>query len=689
MAAIIDPALLQQLEQPDQAPPIDPNAPAPAGGATGSWGDAPPLTIRPNGAAPQQAAAPTGPVTDPQLLKTLNDAPDDQPASSSTSTAMDMLKAAGTGLVKGAAAIPGMVGDISNLADQAPSWLGLKAADALGMLPPGETFDSAMKFANSPVNQAAPQSGTLGAAVQAASPPTTQDILGNVQKVAGPLYQPQTTAGQITGNVSSFLPQAVLAPGNAIRNALTYGVVPGVASEAAGRAANSMLGDYADPWGRGIGAAIGAATGHLVAAPSPANALLSSATHGVSDADMAAATGIQQRAAALGISITPAEAIQQATGGRSNLGNLQRNVEGMHQSAPIMADYFAQRPAQVQQAASNVFDRIAPRPTDPFQTGVAAQNEAEGAMANIRQDRSNATSPYYQAAAGDEVPPARMAAVAQQLDALAAQNPNNPALTAPLSDLRRQIVATPAVPGQPAIPGQRVPVTDPNTGAVIRYNQTSGTPAVPPQPETYITNVGQLDKIYGGLRDQYTGPAPARTVWHRCTGGPHRGAGARLSEQRADRGEPEPRGRPAGARLPDRSLCRAARGRAARPDHEDAGHQRPREQPLPEQPRDRQRSLDRRHRAAPAQHRRADHPQRPRDPLQRSDAGQPTRPEPMERGQVRGADRRQQAAGRQHRGRARGLAERRSGGPAISGTARGAARDRDAAANGLDDVLQR
>lgn len=422
------------------------------------------------------------------------------------STAADVAMGVGTGLVKGAAAIPGMVGDISDLANKAPSYAGLYLADKLGMLPQGETFDSALKFANSPAMQAPPSPGVISAMSRLA-PPTTGQVLDAGQAAYGKLPVPQTGAGQAAENIAGFVPASLAGPGGLARKAIAYGVVPGAISEGAGEA-GSLISPSTGQAARIAGGVLGAGVGHLGGGPTPIDTLISGATRGITDAHITQASQLMANAEQQGIRLTPAEALQHVTNGRSALGNLQRHVEGMNESAPTMADFMANRPQQVRQATMRTLDTIAPRPDDPFQTGVAAQREAEGAMRNIRQDRTNATSRYYQAAEHDEVPQDRMRAVADHLDALAAESPNNPDLTAPLADLRRQIVATPARPAVPATPPTRVPVNDPRTGALIRYDTVPGTPAIPAQPETYIANVGQLDKIYGALRDQYTGPAP-------------------------------------------------------------------------------------------------------------------------------------------------------------------------------------
>lgn len=70
-------------------------------------------------------------------------------------------------------------------------------------------------------------------------------------------FRGNTTVGQFSGTVGEFLPGALIGSGSAIKNALSYGVVPGVASEAAGQLTE---GTSAEPYARVL-AALAASTG--------------------------------------------------------------------------------------------------------------------------------------------------------------------------------------------------------------------------------------------------------------------------------------------------------------------------------------------------------------------------------------------------------------------------------------------
>lgn len=90
--------------------------------------------------------------------------------------------------------------------------------------------------------------------------PTQEQITGAVERAAGPLYQPQTTAGEYARTVGEFLPGAV-SPGGMARKAASV-VLPGVASEGAGQLAK---GTELEPWARLVGGIGGAMVPNIAA----------------------------------------------------------------------------------------------------------------------------------------------------------------------------------------------------------------------------------------------------------------------------------------------------------------------------------------------------------------------------------------------------------------------------------------
>ena len=290
--------------------------------------------------------------------------------------------------------------------------------------------------------------------------------------------------GQVTQNVASFIPQTLLSPGNALRNGIAYGVVPGLVSEGAGQA-GSLVGPKTETAARIAGGVLGAGVGHLGAGSTPVDALLSGSTRGVTDEQMQAASTLQRAAAAQGIQLTAAEAIQQASGGRSSLGNVQRNLEGMHQSAPLMADFFAPRPQQTQQAANRLFGQVGPLTDQPSMIGTNAQQEATGAIGQVQGTINNATRPLYDAARAQTIPPEQFAPIA-----------NDPAFANSVQRLRAHPVLGPAYAD---LPDNSIGVIDAATkdmnaqGAALRNSANAG--YNPEAAAAYTTGAGRAREI--------------------------------------------------------------------------------------------------------------------------------------------------------------------------------------------------
>jgi hypothetical protein len=209
---------------------------------------------------------------------------------------------------------------------------------------------------------------------------------------ASPLrYDPQTTAEKYIQSAAEFVPAALLGPGNMARNALAVGVVPGLASEAAGQATE---GTAYEPYARAGAAVLGGAAGQWATAPSAAGAAISRASRGASQAQVDQAEQLFQNAQAIGVPITRAEAIQHVTGGATNLGNLQRVVEGSGELRPFMAA----RPGQVEDAARTQFGRLGPVSQDPHGIGPAVGEAAQGTVRDITNAINQHTRPLYAAA---------------------------------------------------------------------------------------------------------------------------------------------------------------------------------------------------------------------------------------------------------------------------------------------------
>jgi hypothetical protein len=230
--------------------------------------------------------------------------------------------------------------------------------------------------------------------------PRSEDVNAFIQKYTGPYYQPQTRAGKFASSIASFAPAAI-APEGVLPKVLSA-VIPGAASEAAGELTQ---GTPFEPWAR-TGAAIAgmgvAGVGSAMAA-GPKTAI-GRAAASVTPADLSAADTIMRNAAAQGVSLTKAEAIQQATGGSTGLSRMQRVVEGTQRGGAQLAPFFAQRPQQVSGAIKSFADTIAPADPNPSLIGVNAQKAALDAVQRLAAARTKAVTPLYKAAGTQTVP---------------------------------------------------------------------------------------------------------------------------------------------------------------------------------------------------------------------------------------------------------------------------------------------
>jgi hypothetical protein len=147
-------------------------------------------------------------------------------------TAIDAAKSFGTGIEQGAISLVNTGSDIANFArNTVGGWMGITP----------EQFQA--------LDQA---QSRLGIGVPSNSDTVTKKIEG----VQGPLYKPQTTAGEYANTVGQFVPGAVAGPGGVVRKG-ALAVVPGMASEAAGQITE---GTALEPYARVAGALAGGLT---------------------------------------------------------------------------------------------------------------------------------------------------------------------------------------------------------------------------------------------------------------------------------------------------------------------------------------------------------------------------------------------------------------------------------------------
>lgn len=159
--------------------------------------------------------------------------PSDIAPPNQTEVAADIAKSAGVGVAKGGMGLVGLPGDITSLANKGFDWAAGKIESALGSSPE-----------NIAARTAAAQKGRGD---MAAGLPTTSGIQNAVEGITGPLYKPQTTAGEYAQTAGEFLPAALAGPGSMARKVITQAAIPAVASETAGQLTK---GTDAEPYAR-------------------------------------------------------------------------------------------------------------------------------------------------------------------------------------------------------------------------------------------------------------------------------------------------------------------------------------------------------------------------------------------------------------------------------------------------------
>jgi hypothetical protein len=216
-------------------------------------------------------------------------------------------------------------------------------------------------------------------------------------------HDPETLPGKYTEAAAEFVPSVVLPAAAAGRVAragevLGLGIAPGAASEAAGQATE---GTQYEPYARAGASVAAGLTGHWATAPNAAQAAVGQAARGATAQQVDQAEQLFQAGQQMGAPITRAEALQHITGGATNLGNLQRVVEGSGELRPFMAA----RPGQVDAAARTSFDNLAPAAANPSEIGPAVGQAAEGTIQDVTQAINRHTRPLYQAAEAQSIGP--------------------------------------------------------------------------------------------------------------------------------------------------------------------------------------------------------------------------------------------------------------------------------------------
>lgn len=305
----------------------------------------------------------------------------------------DIAKSAGSGIAKGAANLVGL----PRMASDAVGWVMDKTEQRIH----GDTDE---QFAAR--SAARPQPPTL-----LPSADTAASAIDETLGIPATSYKPQTQPGRFAKTVGEFVPGAMLGPGGVARNAVNFAAIPGVASEVAGQLTE---GTAAEPWARGGAALVAGGGAAVLNQPRTIDrAVRGAMSANVDDAAIMRAQSLMDDAAARGVRLTIAEALEQVSPG-AGLTNLQRIAESAPgPSRDRMSAFMAQRPAQVEGAARSEFGAMAPPPAAPSSIGPAVGKAAEGTVNDVRGAINTAARPFYQAAENVRLTPQEFQAARQ------------------------------------------------------------------------------------------------------------------------------------------------------------------------------------------------------------------------------------------------------------------------------------
>lgn len=365
--------------------------------------------------------------------------------------AMDVAKSIPSGFARGVAGIVGL----PDLADQGASYVYDHTAGRIANAMRTGSFAAPTEGSYDRVRRMRAESG-----LPMISSPTAKQVVGAIEGVTGPLYKPQTMAGEYAGTAAEFAAGLPFTGGSALQRGAQI-LVPAVTSETAGQVTK---GTAIEPYARAAGGVLGGVATAIAQAPRGVAPVLEKSLAGIDAQTMARAEQVFAEGQRQGVNLTWFEAIDKASNGATRLGDVMRVVENSAGGGEVMRPFFAQRAGQVEAAGGKAIGGLADNALDPVTTGIRVQGAAEGVIGDTQKAINAATRPAYQAAENVRLPPQEFQKIAADplflktlkevradpaLNRTIAQLPNDAVGTVDLVIRRMDEVARAArVPGQ-------------------------------------------------------------------------------------------------------------------------------------------------------------------------------------------------------------------------------------------------
>ena len=317
----------------------------------------------------------------------------------------DMIRSGVTGLERGVTGLVGTPRFLSGLGDWATQQGANLAETMTGqhltpqqrqqVLQAGHVVQSGSPFGL--INPQAPSQAQLDRGVQ-----HVDAALGG-----GGYHTSQTLPGRFAETAAEMAPNALL-PGGPVARAARI-ILPAATAQGAYELAPPGYKPAAKFGGALLGGGIEGGAEGIFAAPA---VRMRTAMGDLDQVTLDQVTQLRANAASRGYDMTIPEAVQQATGGATDLGNLQRLLESTPRTRGAMATYFADRPQQVSGVVNGFVDPLLAGAPSPGVLAGQAQTAASGAMGDVRQAINAAAGPHYDALRGQLMPDADYATLA-------------------------------------------------------------------------------------------------------------------------------------------------------------------------------------------------------------------------------------------------------------------------------------
>lgn len=210
--------------------------------------------------------------------------------------------------------------------------------------------------------------------------PTSGQITDLARQAGIPMERAETAPGRLA---QTFARNVVGAP---VKAALIPSAVSAVGEESLG---GVFAGTPLEPYARMFGGVALPLALSPFAAKSPLERMYTESTQRMTPQEVQAAAQLQKQSFQAGMPVTSYEAMQQASGGKTTLPALQRQIEATPASAPAMQEFMAKRGAQTQQTLEQTFPTTA-REQMGTQVQRAAQAEQKALQKQIVQEGGGA-----------------------------------------------------------------------------------------------------------------------------------------------------------------------------------------------------------------------------------------------------------------------------------------------------------